>query len=315
MRFIPRKLTMQLTPLLDLLLIVIFAQFMEMRDDSAKAESESTKAQQQTEKKQAARTKKLQTTERDLDKLKKQRDRDRAQAQADRNSLAALRNRLDRQQSADLAKIRLLESHRDLLSRNLAQLFNLPEPALRKMLAPLAAKGAPRTKSDIKKMQMKIRQLAGSRTHQIVRHVVKYEELLKRCDVWEIHFNSRNLLSVSSGEKSHDYRFNIDTLNLPAAKNEKMRRLNRRKLQEYKRELQAEITQHLFTYYTSLPQTKNYVILLLSREAGMATVTDYDVIKLAIEQMAERVRNTTQRKVVVLYADLGELRYDRPAAK
>ena len=45
MSWVPRKLVMQLTPLLDLLLIVIFAQFMEVREESK--QSDKAREQQQ----------------------------------------------------------------------------------------------------------------------------------------------------------------------------------------------------------------------------------------------------------------------------
>jgi septal ring factor EnvC (AmiA/AmiB activator) len=116
--FAKKKLTFQLTPLLDLLLIVIFAQYMEVQQTSARAEQEiARRADEQT----AAALKAQMEAERRLAELQGQRQ--------------SLQGQLE-DQLADLSEeMQDVLNQRKDLADFVARLFQIPKEVLERALA------------------------------------------------------------------------------------------------------------------------------------------------------------------------------------
>lgn len=295
MRPVPRKLTMQLTPLLDLLLIVIFAQFMEMRDES--------NASAAKEREQAAS---LDKERQQLAQLKKSIG---AQSDQDRDRIAELQKQLRERENSIKSRLEKLTAQRDLLSKHLAALFQVPEAALRKTLEPLAAAEVARTAAELKRLEQTVKSLAAGGTPRVVRHVIKYEELLKRCDIWEIHVDSKSLARVVFGGKKHDFRYSAKPPLLVNRADADTRRQNKLEITRYRKELQEDFERKLFAYYKNLPQLKNVVIILLSREKDTPLAT-YDAAKLGLQQAADHISTDTGARITVVSTDLGQLKYE-----
>ena len=71
MRLLRRRLTLQLTPLLDLLLIVIFAQYMEMRQQTVEAASVAAERVEAAEQERAAARRELERELADLQQMRR----------------------------------------------------------------------------------------------------------------------------------------------------------------------------------------------------------------------------------------------------
>lgn len=295
MRPAPRKLTMQLTPLLDLLLIVIFAQYMEMRDESnARAASEQKRAAS------------LEQERQDLQQLRKQVD---ARAKQDRERALELKAEMRKQSAEMQTRMNKLAAQRDLLSKHLAALFRVPESTLRKTLEPLAAADVARAAAELKRLEKQVKSLAGGGTPRVVRHVIKYEELLKRCDIWEIHVDPSNLARVVFGGKTHEFRYSAKPPQLVESNDPESRRQNQAEIARFRKELRGNFERKLFAYYKNLPQLKNVVIILLSREKH-TTLATYEAAKLGLQDVADHISTDTGARITVVSTDLGQLKYE-----
>lgn len=290
----PRKVTFQLTPLLDLLLIVIFAQYLDVRETAKSAEDSAAKKESQVAADLKAASQNQAAMQREIDKAK-----------------AALQNfqsAQENQRQADADAIKRLQSQRDLLSQHLAALFRLPKDKLEELLKQLKGDDAARTAAEIQKLKDRLDKLQQSQPHQIIRHVVTYEELLKRCDVWEIHIDRQNIANVTVGEKSHEFRYSARDPDLSG--DEESDRNERRR---YFRDLQKDFEKRLFSFYKSLPQTKNVIIVLMSRGPGTTAAT-YLAAKQGIQDTADHVSSESGARIQVVNTDLGALRFE-PANK
>ena len=207
MKLPTRRMTFQLTPLLDLLLIVIFAQFIEVRDTSTKSESviEQQKAEAQLEMEEKAR------------KLREQMDAE----HADRMT------QLEQKEKSLLAQ-------REQVGNVLSEVFNMSDKAFERVLR---ANSADTYSNEQKqRMQKALGSLRSSKGRELLKMLVSYGEMQKRCDIWEVHVEGNELIQFSAGGITTNIR--ADT--------------------------KDEITDELFKAYKTLPEPKTLVIILFS---------------------------------------------------
>lgn len=171
-----RRLTFQLASLLDLLLIVMFAQYLEVQ----------TVAQKQTERVEAER----QTTATDREALQRQ--------------LTDLQQQLsqweDRQRAADKAE----HSNREQLGRLFGELFRIPEATIQKIAQRRAQDESGLSPAEIAALLKEFQSLATARGNQVVDHLLTFVEMKKRFDVWEVYLQENGALVVTAG--SHQKR-------------------------------------------------------------------------------------------------------------
>ncbi|GAB4150078.1 MAG: hypothetical protein Tsb009_24720 [Planctomycetaceae bacterium] len=297
MRWSPRKLTMQLTPLLDLLLIVIFAQFMEVREESRR--TEETRSQQQ-----ATIQRELKNQQDRLTDLYRQLNQSKARERLDEEQIAALKDALNDQTEMLRKRIDRLKTQRDLLSKNLAEMFRVPEAALKKALEPLNSAETQKTAAELKRLQETVKALADSGAPQIVRHIIKYEELLKRCDILEIHVGPENLSQIQFGRKLDSFRFSARRPQLVDASDEAGKNNNRREIARYKKELQAAFVKEFAAYCNQQSEFKNVVILLLSKAEKTPLATE-DAARFGLGQFSQSF--SRQSRFIPVY--LGQLEF------
>lgn len=170
---VPRKLSMQLTPLLDLLLIVIFAQYLEVQETQATVEEEAVTA----------------VLERDvaIETL----------AQKEQE-LQQVREELETTLQQEL-----------VLAGQLQELFDLPEEEVREIFDRTRPPGR-QTARDVERFKERFRQIAVEQSGRIVEHLLTYEEIRKRCDVWDVHIHPSNFLTLSSGNKTLQMQVPLD---------------------------------------------------------------------------------------------------------
>ncbi|MFK7820893.1 MAG: hypothetical protein AB8G99_19420 [Planctomycetaceae bacterium] len=233
MKLASKKMTFQLTPLLDLLLIVIFAQFMEVRDTSSKSEAVLEK--------RAAEVRQQLLSQ--AEELRKRMDA----------SYASKMNKLDEQQQS------LLAQH-DQAGEILSEIFNVPESTVNKLLRIDPAQGSytARQKQDLKQT---LRNMQKSNGPELLKMLISYGEMQKRCDIWEVYVAEDGSLEFTNAEQVRTIRART----------------------------QAEIEGELFDAYKSFTEPKTLVIILFSygdASAGARQRTE-DALPGALARMRE----------------------------
>lgn len=162
-----RKVTLNLLPMLDLMLIVIFAQYLAMRDQSQHDEARASQAISEVE---VART-----------------------------ALA------DQRREAELMTEKALDQ-RDLVGQLASELFNLPDETVAKLLRQRFRDDAPPSDEEIAMIQEEFRRLKGRRGQEIVKHLMTFNEIRKRCEVWELHVAESGVTSLKTPEEQTEFR-------------------------------------------------------------------------------------------------------------
>ena len=267
------RLRFQLTPLLDLLLIVVFAQFLEGREaDRARGERADRQITQTVEEIEAA-------------------DAARAAAlAAERTRLAETRETLEERNAALIAeRDRAVEVARQAVrsSRDadaaagrsaslLADVLDVPADALRDVDADAAA------------IERRVAELKERKGFEVLRFLVGYEELLKRAEVWTVHVRRGGFVALSTGAGPGGGR--VELLRLEASGQAARA---------------DEFVRKLFAAYKTLPQPKGLVILLVSFDrAARAGVYQpvLDGLGEAVRRLATDQGGRTQFEFAVLGA-------------
>lgn len=179
-----RRLTLQLTPLLDLLLIVMFAQYVEIR---AKAEKQTQEVQSTREQSQA-----------ELDEAVRQ--------------LVALRERmkhLEQQTEEADARAAAAEGYRvqrDLIGEMVGDVFHIPEAALKQLLQQRRTTGPGPTNDDLAQAQARWKAIVGNPGPAIVDHLLTFGEMRKRVDIWEVYVQDNGTTAMTVGSKKQTFR-------------------------------------------------------------------------------------------------------------
>ncbi len=179
-----RRLTLQLTPLLDLLLIVMFAQYVEIR----------ATAQKQTQEVQATQ--------------------EQSQAQLDEaiRQLVALREKIrsleDQVEEADLraSAAEKYRVQRDLIGEMVGDVFNIPEAALKQLLQQSRTTGPGPSNDDLTQAQAKWKAIIGNPGPAIVDHLLTFGEMRKRVDIWELYIQDNGTTVLTVGPKKQSFR-------------------------------------------------------------------------------------------------------------
>ncbi len=254
MKLSRRKLTFQLTPLLDLLLIVIFAQYMEVQKTADTQASEVAKeiaaAKSEAELARLELLARLEVAVQEREQLRSERSR-----LQDRETEINEELRQSRQELQELGEI-------------LSRLFRLPQETIEQALAA-------RTAAEQAELRREIEEMAGGRAAEMVKHLRTWRELLKRCDLWDIHIGDDNAVTMTAAGKT--FRFRAET----------------------PERFEAEI----FARYKALPQPKNLVVLLVSWSDAEYAIRQAAVTGVA--RAADRMHEDSDRRTRFEYAILG----------
>lgn len=184
-----KRLTLQLTPLLDLLLIVIFAQYMEVQQNVRSAESELGVQRQQI----AAERQQL------ADQAAAERSVQNAELSAQKSDLEQQREEYARRFQS------ILDQHQQAASV-LADALQLPGQ-LMEQLAKLRSGGAAEDADRLEAAASRVRELLKSRGEQFMQVVIRFDEMQKHVSVWEIHLQENGQAVVSDGDQSQTISF------------------------------------------------------------------------------------------------------------
>ena len=239
-----RRLSLQITPILDMLLIVLFMQFLDMRQRSSSAE---------------------------------------AQAAASVASVEEMKAQLSQAQSDS---DRIQEEHA-AVARTLSEVFRLTPEETKAFLAEMKPVGAT---GPTAAAQTRVKQLAAGSPEPILQHLLTYDEIRKRCDVWELFLDGQNIAHLDTGERQRELRVNLND------------------------DQDAEIERfsvELEGIYRSLPQPKHLVILMLSYDRDTRISVRNGVVK-TLPQMVDRLNAASSGLTRFEYADMGLRRVALP---
>ncbi len=173
---IKRRITFQLTPLLDLLLIVIFAQYMEVQQTAESAQDDL--AQQKTDLVEQYETR------------KKQLEQQFASANSD---VAATRERYSEHYQS------ILKQHQQAGSA-LAEAMNLPGAMMEQILR-VRTDGSQTDTENVKAAVQRMKQLLQARGAEMLQFILKYDEMQKHVSVWELYLQDNGQGIFSDGEQ------------------------------------------------------------------------------------------------------------------
>lgn len=194
----PRRLVLTLTPLLDLMLVVIFAQYMDLQQASAarvRAErlraEDATRARSDMEKARESAFQSLKKRNEDLAAL-----REKSQTLVNENSrlreeLAVLSERHKKELEEERRKAR---EQILAIARGFQEVLDVPNEVMEKAL-----EGS--TPEEIRDMQRDVAELRGKSLPAIVKHLRKAAEFRKLWDVWEVHINPDESTRIMVGDK------------------------------------------------------------------------------------------------------------------
>lgn len=161
-----RRLTLQLTPLIDLLMIVMFAQYMEVRivaeRETERASSESHLVSEENE---------------------------------------SLRQQVEQWESKQNVVDRKQFRETEQLGELIQVLFQIPEGIVNKIIQPRSkSEAGGLSPAEISDLKARFQQLANSRGEQVVDHLLTFNEMRKQFDVWELYMNEDGHLLISIGQ-------------------------------------------------------------------------------------------------------------------
>ena len=240
MRLFGRRLQFQLTPLLDLLLIVIFAQYLEVRQQAGR---ETVRLERQI-------------TEREQELARREREQQ-ARVAAEREQFTAREQALSAEAAELRTRIDDVVAQQRRAAELVAELFDVPQELIDEALRPLPAGAPPRAAAETERLRERFRELARLQGSDVVEHLLSYDELRKRADVWTIRIRGNGEIVFSTGATTQSFRAVT----------------------------RGEFASRLFDRYKTLPQPKGLVVLLVSYGDARA-----DVRRAVVEGLPEAVR-------------------------
>ena len=235
----PRRLALQLTPLLDLLLIVIFGQYLEVRSQEV-ARAEQT---QQLETR-------LNTTEAEL------------------------------QQSHEL--LAAAQSRQQLVGELIRELFQVPEEAIKPLLSPFSSPDL-RSAEDRERLRKQFTELAAQQPEAAIQHVLTYDEIRKRCDLWDLHIDAEGTITLRVADNAAAVPILVTS--------------------EQDIDLQA-LSAAMFARYKDLPEQKSLVLVLFTYDPA-ARVQLTRAVRQTLPMITARMQSDAGGRSRYDFADLG----------
>jgi len=177
-----RQLTFQLTPLLDLLLIVIFAQYLEVQHTAESGEARLQMQQQQMEQQLLQRKQELESVH------------------------TATMQQLEQSRQAYSEKFQSILDQQHQAGSTLAKTFNLPGRAMEEVLR-LRTAGKSTDADKLQQAVSQLQKLLQSRSDELLRFMIRYDEMQKHVSVWELHLLDNGQAMFTNGKSTQRLSF------------------------------------------------------------------------------------------------------------
>jgi hypothetical protein len=180
----PRRIAFQLTSLLDLLLIVFFSQYLEVRIRADQQQDQWLSEQEAWRRQQNVVHEQVTTLEQRVLEL-----------QSAEVESSTLRN--------DLKEERL---QRDRLGQLVAEFFRIPAETVDQILSQWRT-GTPGVKSqDRSDIPAEVRRLAAGHSQDVIEHLLTFDELRKRSDLWTLYLRDDGLFVIEAEGGRAEFR-------------------------------------------------------------------------------------------------------------
>lgn len=179
-----RRMTFQLTPLLDLLLIVIFAQYMEVQQKAESAQSDLQNQKQQL-------VQQFDAGKAELDRQRMELERRISKQSA---SLAETREQYSKQFES------IVRQHQQA-GQTLAEALNLPGTVMEEILR-LKTDGSSTDAGNLEKAAERLAKMLPKRGEELLQFMLRYDEMQKHVSVWELHIQDNGQAVFSDGEQT-----------------------------------------------------------------------------------------------------------------
>lgn len=277
-----RRLTFQLTPLLDLLLIVIFAQFMDTQETTARIEQRAeqqvaqaeSKAKKYSELSDAAQQKSIKLAEQNTQAERKAVQTEKLAIEMERR-MRTMQQLSEKKQQELSEQLKVSQEQRTLVGELVQQLFQLPDSVIDPLLKTKAEPDSEKTKAEIERIRKQLQELAGAKAEDVIRHFLTYDELTKRSDIWELYLTENGVFRLKIGQQTTDFRADSPTL----------------------------FVDRFYAIYKTVPQPKSLVIILFSYGDAKASVRFAATQGLPL--VAERMRSDSSGRTRYEYAVMG----------
>lgn len=236
-----RKVMLNLMPMLDLMLIVIFAQYLAMRDQSQNDVARASQAVSSAEEQ-------------------------RQLLEVERIAVA------EQRREAEMIAERAFDQ-RDLVGQLASELFNLPDETIEKLLRQRFTDDPP-TDQEVAEMQQEFRKLRGRRGQEVLKHLLTFHELRKRCDVWEVFVDKDVTTLKANGEET-----------------------------TFRAETAQSFATQLFRGYRKAPQPKGLVLIVMTW--GAPRIQVYNAAMKGFPQAILQMQADSSERTRFEYAILG----------
>ena len=255
-----RRVAVQLTPLLDLTLIVFFAQYIEVQQQaqSSAEVAESARASQ------ALAASQLETLEAEHE-LAVSSLQDAQRARDDAASRA----------TATDARLQQALARQRVIGELVVELFGVPPEDVDAVLDPTRDPPIADSPEELDRLRQRFAAMADQNPGEMINHLLSYEEIRKRCDLWEIFINQDGVADIATGDETFRLRVVPD-----------------------------QFESEFFDRYKSLPQPKGLVIILLTYDEH-AELGFVDAVRKALPSLVERMRADSSGRARFEYADVG----------
>jgi len=277
-----RRLTFQLTPLLDLLLIVIFAQFMDTQETTARIEHRAEQQVQSAEQKAEKLSQDRDQALHQIVKLSESEVQTRSNAiKAEKIAIESLKRmqaaqqiltKENREKSEQLERV---QAQRDRVAEIVQQLFQIPDQIIDPIFKSKVDPDSETSKTELERIKKQLQALAGAKAEDVVKHFLTYDELTKRSDIWELYLAENGVFRLKVGKQ----------------------------ITEFRADSTQDFIDRFYVIYKTVPQPKSLVIILFSYGDAKASVRFAATQGLPL--IAERMRADSNGRTRYEYAVIG----------
>ncbi len=183
-----RRITVQLTALLDLMLILVFMQYLEI-------DEHVVEQQKSAEQRVAAVEQELRTVRNEHDFLASNLEKRATELSEAREALTGVERDLER-----------VREERDTLVSTLPDVFSQPEEKIKKLLSTTLPDGTRPVKEQVDQLRQELQKLATQKPDAAMRHLMTFNEMKKRCDLWHLHVLENGVIVLATDKTQVRFR-------------------------------------------------------------------------------------------------------------
>ncbi len=184
-----KRVALQLTPLLDLLLIVLFAQYMDIQQRSLVID-------QELEEKRSALTELQTRTEAEIAKQ-------RSDFETELNEQKAS---VEQQRQEYAQRFQSILDQHEQAAKVMADALQLPGQLMEQIVR-LRAEGSPEDAQRLQAATSQTAEMLKSRGDQLMQFIIRFDEMQKHVSVWEVHLQENGQAVFTDGDQSQTISF------------------------------------------------------------------------------------------------------------